>query len=392
MTAMPNDAAQEKLTKLLGYLEADPENYSLLCEAGDVALQIGDKENARPLLEKALSLQSNDHGAMYRMAVLLFLENRHEESLALTQAILDSGEQHPVIQHRHALSLVQLGRFEEAVPLFAQLAADTNTFPDVPHQYIRSLHYTGELDEATDFVRSHLAQHPDDTTAKGMLSLLCIDQEDFKQAGKLAAETLQTSPDNLDALLAGGTAALAYEDQESAQLLFERAAAIRPNNGRAWLGLGLASMLQNDLDNASRQFEKTVQCMPKHLGSWNTLAWIHILNRNPDAAEKALQQANAVDHNFSETYGGLAVVAALRGEWEEVKTLSDTALKLDKESFSGRFAQSLLIEQRGRPEQAGKLINGILENMTVPGGGNLKSLITRHAVKMQSSAKNRTLH
>lgn len=387
-----NDPRQANLEKFLGYLESDPDNYALICDAGDLAIEMGDIERARPLVHKAIALAPSDPVASYRMAVLLFLEKKFEESLALTGKILEGGEQHSAVLHRHALSLVQLGRFDEAAPLFARLTSEDQIFPDVPHQYIRALHYTGDLQQATDFARAHLENNSNDAFTRGMLSLLYIDQEDFKQAEIFAAETLATDANNMDALVAGGTAALAFEDEASAKLLFEKAVEVGPNSGRAWLGLGLTSMLQNDMTSAKQQFEKTIDCMPEHLGSWNTLAWLHILNRDFDAAQITLERANEVDHNFSETHGGLAVIAAMRGEWDKARTLSETALRLDKESFSGRFAQSLLIAHRGRPDSADKIMNNILENMTVPGGGTLNDLIRRHALKTSHGPSNRTLH
>lgn len=387
-----NDSRQTKLIRLLGFLNSDPDNYPLLCEAGDLALELGDLAIARPLLEKALELNPADLSVMYRMAVLLFIEKNFEESLQLTQAILNLGEQHPSVLHRHALSLVQLGRFEEAAPIFARLTTELETFPDVPHQYIRALHYTGDLEQATAFARAHLDANADDAVTKGMLSLLYIDQEDFKQAEKFATETLAVEPNNMDALLAGGAAAIAFENHQSAKPLFEQATKISPLSGRAWMGLGVTSMLDNDLASARKHFETTVKVIPEHLGSWITLAWIHIMNRDLDAAQATLEHANEIDHNFGETHGGLAVVAVMRGEWEKAKTLTDVALRLQPESFSGRFAQSLLIAHRGRPEQAAKLIDGVLDNFTVPGGGSLHDMIKRFAAKQQPIPSNRTLH
>jgi hypothetical protein len=44
-----NDARKTQLEKLPGYLETDPDHISLLFEAGDLALEAGDHEHARPL-------------------------------------------------------------------------------------------------------------------------------------------------------------------------------------------------------------------------------------------------------------------------------------------------------------------------------------------------------
>src|SRR4051794_10023038 len=110
------DMAQARLQKLLGYLNADPNNFTLLSEASDLALQCGDWAKAKGLVEKALALQPQDNVTRYRMAVILLNEGKAEESLAITQSLLDAGETHPAVRYEHARGLFLASRFEEAEP------------------------------------------------------------------------------------------------------------------------------------------------------------------------------------------------------------------------------------------------------------------------------------
>lgn len=368
---------EDRLNKLLGYLESDPENFALLSDTGDLCLQLGHWQRARPLLEKALTLQPNDPGANYRMAVALYHLKEAETSLVLTQKLLDAGVQHAQVRYQHVLGLVRLGRFVEAKPILAALLEEKAELPTLPHLYIRTLQYLGELEEAANFAAAYVQGNPQDVTASGMLSLIYLDQEKFAEADKTAQQVLAVSPDNLDALVTAGSTAMALERYEEARRLFERSVEVSPGEGRARLGLGLADMLKGDLPAAAKELEKAVESMPGHLGSWNTLAWVHILQRDFDAAERVLEKCLEINRNFGETHGGLAVIAAMKGEWGKAKTLTEKALRLQPESFAGRFAQSLLIAQRGRPQQASEMVDAILNSFTVPGGGNLSELIRR---------------
>ncbi|GEM_PF-369055 len=379
-----NAALENRLDKLLGFLEADPENYPLLCEAGDLCLQTGDRARARPLLEKALTMRADDPGAQYRMSVLLFGEKDWEGSLTLTQKILDAGEQHAAVRYQHAVTLIRLAKFAEAEPILVGLLQESGDFPELPHLYIRTLHYLGKLEEATHYATQHLERQPDDAVANGMLSLLYLDQDKFEEADQAAKQVLAAAPDNLDALITAGSMSLAYVHEEEAKGLFEHAIEVSPKNGRAWLGLGLSGMLEGNLPRAAEQLEKAVEFMPEHLGSWNTLAWVQILQRKLDAAERTLEKCLEINRTFGETYGGLAVVAAMRGKWDQAKILTEKALRLQPDSFAGRFAQSLLVAQRGRPQQAGAMVDAILNNFTAPGGGNLTELVRRFAAKKQN--------
>ncbi len=75
------------------------------------------------------------------------------------------------------------------------------------------------------------------------------------------------------------------------------------------------------------------------------LAWMQLLSGPLDAAEATLEHAKTIDHDFGETYGGLAVVAAMKGNASRAREMIRTALKLDRNSFSAAYA-SLLFTAR----------------------------------------------
>jgi Flp pilus assembly protein TadD len=82
--------------------------------------------------------------------------------------------------------------------------------------------------------------------------------------------------------------------------------------------------------------------MPTHLGSWHALAWMHLLDQELDAAQDAFNQALAMDRNFGDTHGGLAILAAMRGRRAEAEEFIRTARKLDRASMNAAVAMTLL--------------------------------------------------
>ncbi|MBC7381185.1 MAG: tetratricopeptide repeat protein [Burkholderiaceae bacterium] len=380
----------DRASRLESYLAADPGNYPLLCDLAGLYLETDDKARARPLLERALQARADDPQAMYQMAVLDFFEHRPQESLARTHTLLAAGLADPVVQYQHACTLEQLGRHEEAEPLFKalldaqQLTPAAVDLPGLPGLYVRSLHFQDKLAEAEAFVQACLARAPDDTAMKGMLSLLYLDQDKNEEALALAGHVLQTQPDNRDALVAKATALLAFEDAEAAGKVFEHAVAVAPVNGRAWLGWGLSDMMRGDLIPAQHRLRTALTHMPDNLGAWNTLAWTQILQEDLDGASATLAECLQANENFGETWGSMAVVAALRQQWDEAAELSKKAIRLQPETFAGRFAQSLLAEHRGRPERASALMQAMLNQVKVPGGGTLADMARRVASRPRS--------
>jgi tetratricopeptide (TPR) repeat protein len=380
---MATDDIKKRLQKILGYLAVDSENKALLAEAADLSLLSGDWAGAKALVQRTLALQPDDPVARYRLAVILLQERNVEESVAITQALIDAGENHPAVQYEHARGLAMSARFDEAEPYLAALLPHAASFAELPYLYIRTLHYLGKVTEAIAFADGYAKEHPNDAVAAGMLSLLYLDGEDLVQAAALSAKALEGAPNNLDALVTAGSVALAYEDAEQAKVHFDKAISLSANNGRAWVGSGLVNMLNVDLPAARNDFEKAVESMPGHLGSYNALAWIQILQKDHTAAQKTLEASLEVDRNFGETYGGLAVLAATRGDWDEAKTLAEKAVRLQPASFAGQFARSLVMTHAGHPQRAQALLESVLNNFQVPGGGNLVDAIRRFSVKQQ---------
>lgn len=381
---MMANETQARLEKLLGFLQVDTDNFALLSDAADLSMQLGDFAVAKNLVKRALTLQPQDPLARYRTAVILLSERKPEDSVAITQALLEEGHLHAAVRFEHARSLVMLGRFDEAEPIFAGLLPEAASFRELPQLYIRTLHHLGKVDEAIAFASKYMNDHPEDGSVQGMLSLLHLDNNDIAQAAELSAKALERAPNNMDALLTAGSVALAYENETDAKTYFDKAIAIYGNSGRAWAGLGLVNMLAMDLPAARNDFERAVEFMPTHLGSQNALAWIQILQRDYAAAKKTLQASLDIDRTFGETHGGLAVLAAVEGDWDNAKRLAEMAVRLQPESFSGRFAQSLIMTHRGHPERAQAMVETVFKNFQVAGGGTLNDALRRFVVRQQN--------
>lgn len=388
MIASTSANGSERLTRLLGYLQDDPHNLALLRDAADQALQDDCLAQAGELVEAALALAPDDATSRYRKAVIAARRRDGPASLALTQQLLDEGQRHDAVLFQHAHALILSGRHAEAEPVLEDLLPRANALPGFDHFYVRALHGAGRLDDAIR-VASGLG---DDLAARGMLSLLYADGDRLEEGRALAATVLATAPDNIDALLAAGTVALAMEEPDAALPCFERAAATHADNGRARMGIGLARLNKQDFDGARSAFEKTVRLIPSHLGSWNTLAWIQLLQKDHAGANATLQAAMRMDRNFGETHGTLAVLCAFEEKWTEAKHHADVALRLQPASFAGRYAQILLLEHQGKPERARQSLEEIMRNFKAPAGGNLADVVRRRAAHHAAGPSTETSH
>lgn len=376
---MDTSPDRSRLDRLLGYLSQDPSNLPLLQDAANEALCLGLWREAHELVDRTLALSPSDAVSRYRKAVALMMERDPAGSLACTQSLLDEGVDAPAVLYQHARALILLGRHAEAEPFFERLMPHANELPEFSLLHIRALHGAGKLDEAIALAASMEA----DPIAQGMLSLIHIDNDQIGPGAELAHQVLARDPDNVDALLASATAAIAMEQADVALPQFERVASLHADNGRAWMGIALARLSAGDFAGARDAFEKTVRFLPGHLGSWNALAWVQLMQNDLDAAQETLDAALRQDRNFGETHGTLAVLMATRQQWDDARREADIALRLQPESFAGRFAQSLIIEHRGRPELAHQLLRRVMEEFHAPAGGNLIDVVRRYAARRQ---------
>ncbi|MBI2308422.1 MAG: tetratricopeptide repeat protein [Rhodocyclales bacterium] len=371
------DVALGRLARLLGFLEADPDNLNLLADVGDLALECGDLSVARTAAVHALELRPGDPYFSLRLSSVATAEGNFDEALAITGELLAAGVDDPAVRYNRAYALVCLHRFEEAKGLLLSLHAQQALPALVVRLLIRTHHYLGELDEAIAVAQAYLEAEPGNGEIAGMLSLLFVDVDQLPQAQEWAQRALSLVPDNLDALLAASTVALAAEDTDAARALAHRALAVQLRNGRVWSNLGLADMLDFEFDAAHENLTKAVHYMPEHIGTWHLLGWVQMLHRDLDSAEASFQQALALDDNFGETHGALAALAAMRGDWARADEYAKVARRLDPESMYSRYTEVLRLQREGRNDLVARLFDSALREGKAPGGGSLRDMLNR---------------
>lgn len=374
-----SDASRARIDRLQSFLAQDPDNLNLLADLGDEAIKCGDLATARAAVEHALELQPGDPYFSLRLSSIAIGAREFDEAIAITARLLEAGHRDAAVRYNQAYALVSAGRFAEAKELLVELHGEDAANAMVVRLLIRAHHYLGELDAAIDVARRDLEAHPEDGEVAGMLSLLYFDTEDLAQAREWSLRALSQAPDSIDALLAAGGVTLAEENADETRMLMQRAVQVQPRNGRAWTNLGLADMLNLDLDAARASLTRAVEYMPEHIGTWHVLGWVQLMQRDIDGAEATFQRALAIDDNFGETHGGLAAVAASRGQWDKAEIEAKIARRLDPSGMSSQYVQMLQLQRDGRNDAAQQLIESVLKHGKAPTGGSLLDMVGRIA-------------
>lgn len=352
---------QPLLSRLLGYLEADPDNGNLRAEVFDTALACGERDVARAQVERALREQPGDAGWTHRQAMLSLAAGQYADAQSALEGLIADGHDAPAIRYNLGYALFSKGDFEAARDTLAPLMNERDDPSSLALAYwLRSEHQLGALEEALAEFRAQASRRPLSAEALGVASLLAVDAVMLEEGRALSEKALQSRGDQLEALAARGTIALAEQDLAVGLPCFERALKVNPGDGRCWSGLGLARMLQSRLPEALVAFQKAVAGIPGHIGTWISLGWCQFLMQQPEAARASFEQALAIDRNFGESHGALAVALAALGQTERARNEIELALRLDRKSLSARYAEAMLSGDVKDPEAFGKLMRRFL--------------------------------
>ena len=114
-------------------------------------------------------------------------------------------------------------------------------------------------------------------------------------------------------------------------------------------GLGTANLLKGQLHSAKAHLQKASANMPTDIGTLHALAWCHVLGGDLDEAHATFAGALALDPDWGESHGGMAVVDAMRGQADDAQASIERALRLDPECVPALYAQAILSGEAADP-------------------------------------------
>lgn len=353
-----------RIARLQTYFEADPANADLACELADALSVAGRPQDALKTLETLPLAAAETAGVGFRRMRIALLQGDYAAAERAGSALLAAGTDAPAIRHDLAFSLLCLRRPEQAE---IQLASALQRFgPEPPLVLLRSriALMQERYDDAIAFAHEAIALDSGEPSSHGVLALALFDASRFDEAAAAAARAQSLDPDQHEALLVAGTLALWRQDLDLAQDAFERALRRHSGSGRALSGLGQLLMLRNQVPQACEVLERATQAMPDHIGTWHALAWSQLLDGRRDAAEASYRSAYALDRNFADTHGGLALIDALRGNYDLAEQGIKRALRLDPQAITARYAQTLVLDARGQREASRAVMDDLLRSGT----------------------------
>ncbi len=346
----------ERYQRLRHLFESDRSNPRLRRDTLDAATAAGDFDYLRDEADRALAAAPGDPAAIFDAATARIGLREYDVARNLLSPLQALDPTPPAVHTNLALCHYCLRDFDAAraaaTKAYESGARDAGTL----RLLVSSCHHLGLMDEARAIADENEAAAREDGPLAATYALMYLDADDGRSAFRWAKSALARNPDSVDALVVDATVATAQMDLARAERHYSRVLELAPRTGRAHLGLGTLAMLSRDLAGAKQHVIRALDELGGHVGTWHLLAWAHLMSGEMGEAEKAFQQALELDRNFAETHGGLAAVAAIRGDRATAERELEVARRLDPQCLSAHFAQSVLEGNAGDPVKARQTI------------------------------------
>lgn len=365
---MTDPRSNEALPRYENFVKADPRNPLLWISLGDLYHQCGRTDEAQACFEKALIHAPHNDVAKSRLAATLITQHRFAEAERwLAVLAYGAADPDPVILHNLGLTQFYQRRFQEASDTFQAAETAGLTAPDNAKYLTYALHHLGDTGAALHHAERWLAAEPGPAN-RGYVALLHMDHGDMDKAYQHAAQVLEEQPDSTDAAVVMGTWLVEQQEIDKAIVHFQHITEREPENPRGWLGLGLICMYNQQHGDAVRHIERALTFMPDNTGTLVVLGWANLMRQNLTAAEKVFRHAIALDHNFGEAHGGLAVALVLQNRIDAAQSEIKIATRLDPQGFGAVYARSIALKCQGKGEQATRMLSKLLQRS--PGADN----------------------
>lgn len=357
------------LTPLLEFLEQDPTNTTLLAGAAAQAFEAGEFDLTSELIGRHGELKPLPLGLQNLQGLVAIKKKKYDDAIDVLSELRGTEAESPALRFNLAWAHAMKGEWPQALELLDDDSLATS--PHAPALKIQMLHHLTRLEDALACGQALSKRFPDNQALMGTLASVAIDAE----KPDLALQYAKRAGDNAEGPAAHGILSLGEQDISGSLAAFETALRKDPANPRALVGKGLSLLVSGDMDEGAVALDRGAERFRTHIGSWVAAGWAHFIMQDYPTARLRFEKALALDPNFSETHGGLAVLNIVDGKWDQAARECEIALRLDKNCFGAALAKSLLLQHRGHPQIARKVLDVAMSTPVGPKGQTLAQML-----------------
>jgi tetratricopeptide (TPR) repeat protein len=387
MTRLPsmNQPQSEKLTRLLSYLEVDPDNTKLLGDALETALA----EHATVADELALRitrLTDIDPGAAFALSNWHMHQQDWQAGAKVLQNLAQEYPINEAINYNLAQCFAYSGQFEHSFKTLKPLFGFEDRLPSANTSllFARSAMHIAEYDVAESTLLMLQENESANDAALGLLALLYRDNLNSVKAIAYAQDALRLNPANADANLVLAETYLDDQDTTNAQKYFSLVLTNRKSH-RALRGQAMIQLVHGNAETAEAGFAELFAIQQSTISDYHLLALAQLLQGHHKDALVTLAEALRQEPDNAESRLLKTMMLMLDQQSEQAKTVV-REIKSNPNTKTLELAiNSLEHALNGNEDQAKSLLLNLLGSQS-PQGKTYGAVISRllHSPKSNS--------
>lgn len=363
---------RERYAKYQSYLKLDTENIKLISDLFDLSLQLAELEHTQTYLQSLIRLAPFALSTLHRKASLAMRMQNYElaaqELSTLVQLEPEAGALWHDLAYCHLMSknYPACGEVLNQVDQMRLLdTVDEQCRAALQVLSLRYMHLTQKHSQAIAAAIKWQESGTLSARAAGVASLIAFDNEELQLASQWAKLGQQQLPPEDEAIMTEASLALMRQDTEYADACLSVLLNNRPHDGRVASMAGISAMYQRNLPKAQHYLQQATAWMSQHIGSWLALGWVCYGQTDLRGAEQAFDQALALDRNFAESHGALAVIYASSARVEQAQVEIKLALGLEATNAAAQYAKLILSGQAQNQELISAIVERTLQKLTL---------------------------
>jgi tetratricopeptide (TPR) repeat protein len=373
---MTHQSQSEKLTRLLSYLEADPENAKLLGEALGLALTER-LPIANELALRITQLKETDPSATFALSTWHMHQQDWKAGAGILQTLAQEYPTNEAIHYNLAQCFAYSGQFERSFKTLKPHFGSADHLPSTNTSllFARSAMHLTEYDIAESTLLMLLENEPANNAALGLLALLYRDNLNPTKAEQFARDALQINPDNTDANLVLGEAYLDHQMVGEAQQHFSSVLNHKKSH-RALRGNSMIQLIQGNARAAEDGFAEIFTSNQASISDYHLLALAQLLQARHEDALNTLAESLHKEPGNSESLLLQSMILMLGGKSDQAKS-TVAGMKSNYNTHALETAANSLKQAiEGNDENAKSLLLAVLESQS-PQGKTYGNVISR---------------
>jgi len=279
-------------------LKSSSSNFEVIHLLGIIKIQLKQFEDAIVWLNKAISINPNNHSAFNNLGVCYKELKKYPEAL---------------------------NNFKKAVKIKPDYAEAYNNLAIV----YKSLE---NYEEAINSYNKAIKLKPNYAEAHNNLGLVFLKLKNLEEAKKYFQNAIKLKPNYAEAYNNLGIAQNKLGKTDKAQECLEYAIKIKPNYAEAYNYLGTIVLKLEEKNKAKKYFEQAIKLKSNYVDAYNNLGIVYNELGEIEKAKESLEYAIKLKPDYAEAYSSFGLLYLNQEEPEEAKKYFDEAIKIKPNS------------------------------------------------------------